>query len=107
LKALEVYDADGKLCAIDGNDLSTGGLLETDLVKRINVDSYYKNYTELDGIQTNILSVFEDLQKTKEAAERTFKIYTDPTSHAYDKNLAEVLEGYNIVGLNYGYQISG
>ena len=107
LKALEVYDADGKLCAIDGNELCTGGLLESDLVKRINVDSYYKNYTEIDGVQTSILSVFEGLQKTKEEAERTFKIYTDPTSHAYDKNLAEVLEGYSIVGLNYGYRISG
>ncbi len=103
LKALEVYDADGNLCAIDGNELCTGGLLETDLVKRINVDSYYKNYTELDGIQTNILSVFEDLLNTKTAAENKLKLYNDPTSPSF----REDLEGYSVVGLNWGYQISG
>lgn len=103
LKALEVYDGDGNLCSIDGVELSTGGLLESDLVKRINTGSYYKEYKEVDGLQTNILSVFEDLVDTKKKAEDRLKLYTDLTSPSY----REDLEGYTVVGLNYGYQISG
>lgn len=105
LKALEVYDADGKLCAIDGNELCTGGLLETDLVKRINVDSYYKNYTELDGANIDILSTF-DTYTSRTLAETAYRNYTTPGNPSYNKVLADALEGYSVAGIASAYYLS-
>lgn len=105
LKALEVYDADGKLCAIDGNELCTGGLLETDLVKRINVDSYYKNYTELDGAKIDILSTF-DTYTSRTLAETAYRNYTTPGNPSYNKVLADALEGYSVAGIASAYYLS-
>lgn len=87
--------------------MKNGGLLETDLVYRFNTNNYYKNYTEVEGVKVNILSTFDTLCDTKSEAEEKFKLYTDPTSMTYDKDLADVLEGYSIVGLDTAYQLSG
>lgn len=107
VKSLEATDGEGNILSIDGNEMKNGGLLETDLVYRFNTNNYYKNYTEVEGVKVNILSTFDTLCDTKSEAEEKFKLYTDPTSMTYDKDLADVLEGYSIVGLDTAYQLSG
>jgi hypothetical protein len=103
LTTLNATDEEGNTLSIDGVAMKNSGLRELDLVKRINTDNYFKFYDKVDGIKTNILSVFEDLLNSKEEAENKFKNYTNPLSPLY----TEELEGYSVAGLNYGYQISG
>lgn len=96
LKALEVYDADGNLCAIDGNELCTGGLLETDLVKRINVDNYYSMITSIPSVSVNVVDQY-GIYETKQDAENELK----EVQKKIQENNKDYLkyEGYSVVGL--------
>lgn len=102
LKALEVYDADGELCAIDGNELCTGGLLESDLVKRINTNNYYSFFDEVDGVTLSIISC-QGIYETEGDAERNLKQLINNVKTDQEK---EELEKYSVVGLVSAYWLS-
>jgi len=105
LTSLYATDADGDKLSIDGVEMTNGGLLEDDLVKLINTDNYYKNYTTIDSLSVNILSVWEDLfdGDKKDDCETKFKLYTNPSDK---EHYLSALEGYDVYGLNKAYEVS-
>lgn len=97
-KALEAYDAEGNVLSIDGNEMCTGGLLETDLVNRFNTNSYFSFYDTVPGTKLNILSTLSVLQNT------TGKDNKQELENALS---SDELEGYTIHGFDGGWQLSG
>lgn len=105
LTSLYATDANGDKLSIDGVEMTNGGLLEDDLVKLINTDNYYKNYTTIDSLSVNILSVWEELfdGDKKDDCETKFKLYTNPSDK---EHYLSALEGYDVYGLNKAYEVS-
>lgn len=95
-KSLEACDAEGNILSIDGNEMTAGGLLETDLVNRFNTNNYFSFYDTVPGTKLNILSTAvvvgaDDRQKLDEILAVS----------------ADQLEGYTIHGFDGGWQLSG
>ena len=59
LLALKAVDANGEILTIDNNEMSTTGLLSSDLVKYIGCDSYFHN---VEQISVNLLTTDTSIQ---------------------------------------------
>lgn len=122
LKTLEVTDEDGKICSIDGYDLSNAGLSSIDLVKRINTDSYFQmNLTRVEN-QLSIVDIYglergedgsivsagivytnaDSPDNGKTAAMEMFDSLTKPGSSLYN----EKYEGFSVVPVTSAYYLS-
>jgi len=100
LKTLVAYDPEdpSKLLEIDRNEMSAGGLLSSDVVKRINTTGYFtKNFT-YEAQEATILSSFGNLYSSEDAAKDAWKVA---------ENAGIDLDGYTIAPVAGEYCLSG
>ena len=101
LTSLVATSGDANL-SIDGVEMTNGGLLEDDLVKLINTNDYFKNISSVTSLSIRICDTFEEIFEDRGLCEDKYKLYTTPGTSAYISSL----DGYDVYGLNYAYQIS-